>query len=170
MDILNFFLHDNEFPNNGYTHKRQVARAFVINEENKIAILHIKGDDMFGHRDYYETSGGGVDAGETKEEAVLRELDEEIGIKCEIIKYLGCVYDEYNLINRQNENHYFLCKTINKTHIHHVSEGDSLISEICWIKPLELLNLYPKMQDTPIARLVAKREYPFAKLVFDILK
>ena len=63
-----------------------------------------------------------------------------------------------------------LKKTINKTHIHHVSEGDSLISEICWIKPLELLNLYPKMQDTPIARLVAKREYPFAKLVFDILK
>ena len=46
MDILNFFLHDNEFPNNGYTHKRQVARAFVINEENEIAILHIKGDDM----------------------------------------------------------------------------------------------------------------------------
>lgn len=74
------------------------------------------------------------------------------------------------MINRQNENRYFLCKTINKTHIHHVSEGDSLISEICWIKPLELLNLYPKMQDTPIARLVAKREYPFAKLVFDILK
>ena len=42
MDTLNFSLHDNEFPNNGYTHKRQIARAFVINEENKIAILHIK--------------------------------------------------------------------------------------------------------------------------------
>jgi hydrolase, NUDIX family len=170
MNTLNLTLHDNEFPNNGYTHKRQVARAFVINDDNKIAILHIKGDDIFGHRDYYETSGGGVDEGEKKEEAVLRELDEEIGYKCEIVSYLGCVSDEYNLIKRQNENHFFLCKTISKTHIHHVSEGDSLIDKICWVDNDELLHLYESMTDTLIARLVAQREYPFAKLVCEILK
>ena len=169
METLNFELHDNEFPSNGYTHNRLIARAFVLNDENKIAILHIKGDDMFGHRDYYETSGGGVDEGETREEAVLRELDEEIGYKCSIVRYLGCVKDEYNLINRRNENHYYICKTISKTHIHHVSEGDSLIERICWVTPNELLELYSNMQETPISRLVYNREYPFAKLVYNIL-
>lgn len=170
MEELYFELHDNEFDNIGYTHKRIIARAFVINDENQIGILHIKGDDIFGHRDYYETSGGGVDEGETKEEAILRELDEEIGFKCAIISYLGCVNDEYNLIKRKNENHYFLCKTISKTKIHYVSEGDSLIESVCWYSPKDFLKIYDRMQDTPISRLVYNRELPFAKLVVSMLE
>ena len=169
MELINLTLHDNEFENKGYTNKRLIARAFVLNEENKISLLHIVGDDIFGHRDYYETSGGGVDDGEAIEEAIIRELDEEIGYRCEIIKYLGVINDEYNLINRLNENHYFLCKIVKKTKIHHVSFGDSLIIEICWLDIDEILQRYEAMNKTGIARLVRQREYVVAKKVKEIL-
>ena len=168
MEKLEIYLHDNEYENIGYTHTRNIARAFVLNDENKIAILHIIGDDIFGHRDYYETSGGGVE-NESLEEAIIRELDEEIGYKCEIIEYLGIVHDEYNLIKRKNENNYFLCKIKEKTKIHHASYGDSMISEIKWLTIDEILAIYDNMNNGKLARLVRNREYPIAKRVKEIL-
>ena len=41
----------------------------------------------------YQISGGGVDKGETLEQAIRRELREELGVEVEIIKELG-VYDK----------------------------------------------------------------------------
>ncbi len=45
-----------------------------------------------GHE--YQLSGGGVDDGETLEEAVKRELKEELCVEVEIIKEIG-VYDKF---------------------------------------------------------------------------
>lgn len=168
--MINLKLKDNEYEYINNYKTRLIARAFVINENNEIAILHIVGDDIFDHRDYYETSGGGIEENESIEEAILRELDEEIGYKCEIIKYLGVVEDEYNLLHRNNVNHYFLCKTICKTNIHHVSFGDSLINEICWLNIDEIVSKYEQMNDTKIARLVKNREYPVALYLKEVLE
>lgn len=168
--MINLKLKDNEYEYINNDKTRLTARAFVINGNNEIAILHIKGDDNFGHRDYYETSGGGIEENESIEEAILRELDEEIGYKCEIVKYLGKVEDEYNLLHRKNINHYYLCKTICKTKIHHVSFGDSLINEICWLSIDEIISKYEKMNDTKIARLVKNREYPVALYLKEVLE
>lgn len=170
MKNINLSLHDTEYEYVGYTHTRLIARGFVLNEENKICLLHILGDDDFGHRDYYETPGGGIENGEDLETALLRELDEEIGYECKIIDYLGVVYDEYNLIKRKNVNNYFLCKTIKKTKPHHVSYGDSFIKEICFFDIDEALNKYESMNKNLVQKLVYNREYPVLKKVKDILK
>lgn len=169
MEKIELYLNDNEYTNEGYDNTRIIARAFVLNEENKLVLLYIQGDDIFGHRDYYETSGGGVEKGESLEEAIIRELDEEIGYKCEIMEYLGIVHDEYNLIKRKNENNYFLCKIKEKTKIHHVSYGDSMISEIKWFSIDEVLNIYNSMNNNKLARIVRNREYPIALRVKEIL-
>ena len=58
------------------------------------------------------------------------------------MEYLGIVHAEYNLIKRKNENNYFLFKIKIKTKIHHVSYGDSMISEIKWFSINEVLNIY----------------------------
>lgn len=42
----------------------------------------------------YQISGGGVDKGETLEQAIKRELREELNVEVEIIKELG-VYDKF---------------------------------------------------------------------------
>lgn len=89
--IISKELHDDQYPCHGYTHQREIVRAFVYNEKNEFAIEHIFGEDIFGKRDYFETPGGGVEKGESLEDALIREIEEEIGCICEIKEYLGVV-------------------------------------------------------------------------------
>lgn len=54
---------------------RQSVRAIILNQ-NKLAVMH---RNKFGKK-YYTLIGGGVDLGETKEQAVTREIMEETGM------------------------------------------------------------------------------------------
>ena len=167
--MIELKLQDNEFENNGITHTRNVSRAVVL-EDDKVLILKVKRNDEFGNTTYLETSGGGVDEGETPEEAVLREIDEELGVKGKIITKLGIVDDYYNKIYRHNINHYYLVKVIGKTKIHHVSAGDSLIDSILKLDFDEILSEYMKKRDAKIKRLVYNREEPIIKEALNYIK
>ena len=133
-------------------------------------MLKIKRDDEFGNASYIETSGGGVDMGEKIEEAVLRELDEELGVKVKIITKLGIVDDYYNEIKRHNINHYFLVKIVGYTKIHHVSAGDNLIDDIIHVDSSYIYNEYMNNRTTKIARLVYNREEPIFNEALKCLK
>ena len=167
--MIELKLKDNEFENLGITHTRHVARAFVL-DDDKILVLRIKRNDDFGNSTYIETSGGGVDLGETPEEAVLREIDEELGVKGEIITKLGIIDDYYNKIKRHNINHYYLIKVIGKTKIHHVSRGDSLIDSILKLDFNEIFDVYNKEPKEKIKKLVYNREDPIVKEAYKYLK
>ena len=158
--MIDLKLEDNEFIKTEITHTRLIARAFVIDKDNKFIMLKVKRDDEFGKAEYLETSGGGVDEGEKIEEALLRELDEELGIKAEIITKIGVVDDYYNKIKRHNINHYFLAKEVSKTKIHLVSEGDKLIDSIVHLNIEDILNEYKNNRSEKINRLVYNREEP----------
>ncbi|MBP5092374.1 MAG: NUDIX hydrolase [Bacilli bacterium] len=161
---------DTHYKYAGFTHKRVVARAFVLNEEGKIAIHRIFRDDMFGKEGYFETPGGGVDEGETPREAVVRECREELGVEIEPLEEVGVVDDAYNLIHRENENHYFLAKVVGKAEKHFVSDGDALIQETVWVPFEEALALYESMAETCVSGLVKQRELPMlqeAILIYD---
>ena len=168
-NMIELKLLDTEFENIGVTHTRHVARAVVL-EDNKVVILQVKRDDEFGDATYLETSGGGVDAGETPEIAVLREIDEELGVKGEIITKLGIIDDYYNKIKRHNINHYYLVKVVGKTKIHHVSAGDSLINQILKLDFDEIFDEYKNNRKEKITRLVYNREEPILKEAYRYLK
>ena len=162
MDIILKF-EDDQYEFNKITHTRKIARAVVINELNKVCLMHLNRNDDFGSYDYYETPGGGVDENETYEEALVRELDEEVGVKSNIIMFLGEVVDYYNLINRKNINRYYLCKIDSQTKIHHESSGDDLIQSINFY-PLEAaIKLYENMSDFGVSFLVKQRELTILK-------
>ena len=99
MKLL-YKLIDDQYEFKGITHNRVAARAIVFNDENKVGILRVYGQDTFGFRDYYETPGGGVKEGEDLKEAVKREVLEELGVSAEILDEIGIVEDDYNLIYR----------------------------------------------------------------------
>lgn len=61
--ILRIELEDNEYPKQKLTHVRKIARAVVLSKEEKIAIIHLKRNDIFGDYDYYELPGGGRGCG-----------------------------------------------------------------------------------------------------------
>ena len=102
-------LEDTQWEKTEITHNRHVARAIVVDEEGFFYFVRVVRDDIFGNGAFIETAGGGVETGETPEEAIHRELKEELGASVEVLCKIGTVSDYYNQIHRHNVNHYFLC-------------------------------------------------------------
>jgi ADP-ribose pyrophosphatase YjhB (NUDIX family) len=68
--------------------ERRAARALIFDEAGKIALLHV------AKRGYHKLPGGGIEASEEIEQALQRELQEEIGCSAKNIRELGVV-EEY---------------------------------------------------------------------------
>ncbi len=163
-------LQDTEYPKKGKDHIRLIARGVVLNEEGKVAIHHIYRDDIFGKQWYYETPGGGVDEGETPEEGLLRECEEEIGCHIEILAEIGEIDDEYRLISRQNRNLFYLCRIKQKAQKHFESEGDAMIMETLYVPIDQAISLYESMEDHGVSGLVKRRELPILRIAKDLIK
>ena len=85
------------------TPNRVRAGGFVLDDDDRV-LLHV-GEGARGT--YYEVPGGGVEAGETAEEAVVRELEEESGLHVRIDRELATILREGGVNGRQ---HYFLLR------------------------------------------------------------
>ena len=59
-----------------------VRAVAIIIKDNKVALIHRKKEG----RDYWVFPGGGVEEGETSEDAVVREVQEELSLDCKVIK------------------------------------------------------------------------------------
>lgn len=67
--------------------KRDRSQAMVIRGEQVLLVEH----ELFG-RDFFNLPGGGIETGETPEEAAIRELSEECNVKGTIIRPLAIEY------------------------------------------------------------------------------
>ncbi len=162
--MLELHFKDNQYPFRGVDHLRRISRGVVLDENNHVAIHEIFRDDMFCKQGYCETPGGGIDEGETPEEALSRECSEEIGYEVEVLCPLCIVHDFYNLIGRENENHFFLARRSKEVGIHHASSGDEMIQRTVWIPIDEAIARYEAMEDTLVSGLVKQRELPVLRL------
>lgn len=78
---------------------RPRAAAIVIHD-NKLLVMYRKND-----QEYYTFPGGGIESGETNEEAVIREVKEEASLDVEVEKLV------YELHHDNGDIHYyFLCR------------------------------------------------------------
>ena len=163
-------LKDDQYPYTYIDHVRVIARGVLLNENNEVALNKLFDDDMFGHRDYYETPGGGKKVNETIRQACLRELLEETGYEVEIVKELGMVNDFYNLIHRNNKNYYYLCKTVRFCGKHLENYEKSVIQDVVWVSIDKAIELYENMGGSGVAILVKNRELPILKKVKKIME
>lgn len=167
---LKIKLEDNEWPLEYIDHDRPIARAIVFDDEMNFYFVRAYRDDDFGKATLIETAGGGVEKNEDLNEAIKRELKEELGAEVQVICKLGEVSDYYNLIHRHNMNNYFLCKVI--------SFGEKRLTqdeiESFHLSTLKMsyeqaLEEYERCRDSAVGRLVGNREVPVLKYAKNVI-
>ncbi|MFT5036554.1 MAG: 8-oxo-dGTP diphosphatase [Candidatus Azotimanducaceae bacterium] len=75
---------------------RKSARAILLNPAGLMAIQHLS------KYAFHKLPGGGVETGETIEEALKREVLEEVGCECNIVRSIGSTVEyrnKYNLLH-----------------------------------------------------------------------
>ena len=164
-------LTDNEWEFTHTTHDRDIVRAVVFDDEGYFYFVRAKRDDDFGKATLIETSGGGVEKGEDLEDALIRELNEELGAQAEIICKIGVVDDYYNLIHRHNINNYYLCKAISFGE-KNLTQDEIEEFHLSTLKLTfdEAVEEYERLRCTKVGRLIANRELPIlkhAKVILD---
>ena len=159
-----FRFKDDQFEYTEITHTRKVVRAILLNDKNQIALIKILGHDKFGFRDYYETPGGGIKPGETRYNALRREVEEEVGVSIKNIHFLARVVDYYNSIQRENDNYFYLCYVDQIKHQHLEEYESRLFDGIGWFSIDEAIEIYKATKITPISKLVIQRELPILYL------
>ena len=164
METLNELyleLQDTQWPFSYTDHDRPIARAVVFDDEGWLYFVRAHRDDEFGNVTLIETSGGGIEPGETPEQAILRELREELGARTQIVCKLGAVSDYYNLIHRHNINQYYLCRALSfgGTNLTEQEQRDFHLS-ILRLTYTEAVREYERCAASRLGRLIAQRELP----------
>ncbi|MFA6739618.1 MAG: NUDIX hydrolase [Bacilli bacterium] len=152
-----------EFPDIVYPKKpilytRHTTRGLVRNQAGAIAIIHIIGEDQFGKRDHYEFPGGGINEGESAEDGLIREIQEELGLTIEDIRPLGLMKYSYHLLQREEEAIYFTARVKGQSSLGRTEEESRLFAEIEWRKPRELYELLSYRSVENVGKLIHARE------------
>ena len=163
-------LEDQSWPFTYTDHDRQIARAIVFDNEGKFYFVRAQRDDDFGNVTIIETSGGGVEPGEDLNTAILRELQEELGVEAQVICKLGVVEDYYNLIHRHNINHYFLCRALSFGEKHLTQDEIETFHLSTLALPYEeAVAEYQLRANTKLGSLLYQRELPILRHAKEVL-
>lgn len=163
-------LRDEEWDFDYTDHDRRIVRAIVFDDDGYFYFVRADRDDIFAKSVVIETSGGGVEEDENLEEAIKRELIEELGAEVRVICKLGVVSDYYNLIHRHNINNYFLCKAISFGD-RHLTDDEIEKYHLSTLKLSfdEAIYEYERCKNSKLGRLIANREMPILKHAKNIL-
>ena len=83
---------------------REASRAVVIDEDGKIALLHVSNEH------YYKLPGGGIEEGEDKMKALERECLEEIGCNVDVVSEIGSIVEYRRIFSLKQTSYCYLAK------------------------------------------------------------
>ncbi|MBQ8901762.1 MAG: NUDIX hydrolase [Bacilli bacterium] len=139
------------------------ARGIIFNNENKIAILNKQ------KKNEYKLVGGGVESGETPEEAFEREVLEETGHKIKIDKKIGVIKEIKSHDNFEQVSHVFVAHIIGKCGTPNFTEKEKDEgSKLMWVDLDEAMTLIKNCESNLVAskyenvyhtKFIVKRDY-----------
>ena len=144
----------------GIDNVRFTARALAFNDRGELGLLRITGDDYFGHREHYETCGGGLEENESLYDTVIREVREELGYGVREVGYLGEIIDFYNLIKRETHSHFFYVHLNMQDHRKpQLTEEESILfNDVIWLKPDKALDELENNVVGDVGKIVQRRD------------
>lgn len=143
MQLIHEFK-DDIYPRDEIVFEKHAARAIVFNQEGKVALIRCLSKE-YG-MDCYLTPGGGIESGETPEDAVKREVLEEIGFACEIRNELGMIIDYFYDIKRKTVSYYFIVQVVSQQLTQRTETEKKFIQGVAWLtipEAISLLETYP---------------------------
>jgi ADP-ribose pyrophosphatase YjhB (NUDIX family) len=119
-----------------HVNPRIAVRVILVDETGLIALLYM------GKPDFYTIPGGGVESGETLEDALNREVLEETGCRCEIIYELGFVSENRALHDFTQNSYYYITKVIGEKGVPELSKKEiEQQTQVHWYTLKESLNI-----------------------------
>ncbi|MGV9001607.1 MAG: NUDIX domain-containing protein [Candidatus Saccharimonadaceae bacterium] len=111
---------------------RQAARAIVLDDLNQVALLKV------GYLNYYKLPGGSIEEGEGIEEALRRELMEEIGCEAEIIEEVGEIVQYVDQKQLKQTSYCYLAKQVGEKNEPNFTEEELADGfKIRWAKDID---------------------------------
>jgi ADP-ribose pyrophosphatase YjhB (NUDIX family) len=121
---------------------RKSARVILLNQEGNMATQYLK------TYTYHKLLGGGVEVGESVEDALKREVREEVGCDCAIIRPVGVTIEYRNKYKLLHISYCYVAEVVGEIGKPSLEEGEiEEGQETLWLPPTEVLE---KMEtDTP---------------------
>jgi 8-oxo-dGTP diphosphatase len=139
---------------------RKAARAVLSNGAGQIYLLNVQ---LHG---YHKLPGGGIDEGEAVEEALARELMEEVGCKAEVISAIGEIIEYRDFEQLKQISYCFLAKQVGKQQQSELEENE-LAEDMIEVKAGTLGEAITRLQnDRPNnleGKFIQKRDLAFLK-------
>lgn len=113
---------------------RKSGRAILLNEKGEMATQYLQ------NHTYHKLPGGGVDPGETTEEATRREIMEEVGCDSELVSPIGMTLEYRNEYDLLHISYCYVAKVVGEVGKPQLEEGEIAEGQITrWLAPKEVL-------------------------------